>query len=102
MLTDPEERALSGIEAVESARDPAFARQFGRRKGSKAMSAMRVVFGPVLCLVAVPLTIALLVASPWLGLVGIALFAVGMVLSVRPVAELGERIGGWRDRSRSG
>jgi uncharacterized membrane protein len=102
VLTGPEERALSGIEAMESARDPAFARRIVSRKGSAGMSATRTVLGPVLCLAAVPLTLVLLVASPWFGLVGVAVFAVGLALSVRPAATLAGRLVERVDRGRAG
>jgi len=84
VLSGREERALSGIEAMEAARDPAFASRFRTRTGSQAMSALRLLLGPVLCLVAIPLTLVLLIASPWLGIVGVAVFAAGIVLSLEP------------------
>jgi hypothetical protein len=102
VLSGHEERALSGIEEVEAARDPAFARRFKSRRSPEALTLWRAVLGPVLCLAAVPVTVVLLVASPWLGLVGVALFAAGLVLSIRPAAELEQRLFAKIDRRRTG
>jgi Protein of unknown function (DUF3040) len=101
VLSGREERALSGIEAIEAARDPAFARRFNSRRRPEALTALHTALGPVLCIAAVPITILLLAASPWLGLVGVALFTVGLVLSIRPAAKLGERLFATLDRRRT-
>ncbi|HEX4490761.1 MAG TPA: hypothetical protein VH914_06100 [Acidimicrobiia bacterium] len=64
------------------------------------LQARGALIGPVLCLAAVPITIFLLVASPWLGLIGVALFTVGLGLSLRPAAKFGGRLFESIDRKR--
>jgi hypothetical protein len=101
MLSEPEERALSGIEAEVAARDPAFARQFNiRKRNREVLDVIAPWLGPALCVVAIPLTVVLLVASPWLGLVGVLLFLCGLVMSVAPVTRLAQRLATRVDRRR--
>src|SRR5690242_13224774 len=97
MLSERERRSLHDIEQAERARDPGFTRQFDERRHwwnswvdalRTAVRGARPWVGPVLLVVAAPVTIALMLVSVWLAAVGIALAVAGLALSVGPAHRL--------------